>query len=191
MSHSFRRWKMVTQGAYAEWNFSWWRMGWNWFIPIISKFLPLQNGKKKLLEIPCKFYNYLWADKQHVILRSENKMFVAHQVQGEKSPLAFSRVCLCCSTLTPLLNKTPTAGSCGSHSSYFISWSAAWCLVQPGHWSSLQQRLKIKHWWLRVLSALNAENKICTHIQAGRVSHFSVLPSPRPIHSLHQLSPSS
>lgn len=127
----------------------------------------MEKKKKKLLEFPCKFYNYFWAGKEHVILRSENKMF---QFFTRSTSGFFQGVSLHCSNLTSLLNETPAAGFCRSQSSYLINCSAAWHLVQPGHWSSLQQPLKIKHQWLRVFSALDAENKICIHTHSMELS---------------------
>lgn len=76
----------------------------------------------------------------------------------------FQGMSLCCLTLTSLLNEIPAADSCRSQSSYFISCSTSWHLVQPGHCSSLQQPLETKLEWLRAFSASNAENKICAHI---------------------------
>lgn len=76
MSHSFTRWKMVTQGTYAEWNLLM-KDGLELIHYHCFKIssTPEWKKKKKLLESLCKLYNYFWAGKQHIILRSENKMF--------------------------------------------------------------------------------------------------------------------
>lgn len=75
--------------AYAEWNLGW--DGTDSF-PLFQKLFHCKmekQTKKKLLEIPCKFYNNLWAGKQHVILRSENKIFQFLTSPGRKITSSF------------------------------------------------------------------------------------------------------